>query len=90
MSYFPLVYKRAHLAAFRAHVEALHGAEFKTVFDRYVFRRHGGGWMYSQFNVICTCVGRGGGCRRGGCRRCSDAGDRAEEYDPKGHTELSR
>ena len=48
MSYFPLVYKRAHLAAFRAHVEALHGSQFQKVFHRYVFYLNGGAGKYSQ------------------------------------------
>ena len=54
MSYFPLVFKREHLAALRAHVEKLHGAPFGRVFYRYVFKIKGGTWLYSQFNVMCT------------------------------------
>ena len=56
MSHFPVLYKRAHLAAFRAHVEALHGAPFGAVYNRYIFHVTPSAFMYSQFNIICTCV----------------------------------
>ena len=49
MCTFPVLVRAKHLAAMRAHVEALHGVSFVSAFAQLVARG-----LYSQFNLLMT------------------------------------